>query len=143
MSTLTSQVYDYASVANFVLGGAPPMVMRNLKKLGPPKSALDMAELRQVLQHPQHGRVYFAHLLLPHEPYVFDENCDFKPRAQWNTEMQSDARVEREGRLPRADALHAATAGPGVRHLAGDRSRPASRRHRPRRPRLADSRHPP
>lgn len=96
MSRLTSQLYDVASVTNFGLGGAPPMVMRNLKKLGPPESALDMTELRQVLRNPQHGRVYFAHLLLPHEPYVFDANCALKPRSQWNTEMQSDARVERD-----------------------------------------------
>jgi hypothetical protein len=96
MSTLTSQVYDVSAVANFVLGGDLPMVMRNLKKLAPPKSALAMRELQEVLHEPQYGRAYFAHLLIPHEPYVFDERCVLRPRSEWNTEMQSDERVERD-----------------------------------------------
>jgi len=93
MSGLTSQIYNYSALANYLLGGDRPMMMRNSKKLASPRAVVAMHDLGQVLKQPEYGRAYFAHLLIPHEPYVFDESCAMKPRAQWNTEMQS-AKIE-------------------------------------------------
>ena len=38
-----------------------------------------------VLRHPR-GHAFFAHLLLPHYPYVFDRRCELRPRtSDWLT----------------------------------------------------------
>jgi hypothetical protein len=40
---------------------------------------------RDILAHPR-GHAFFAHLMVPHYPYVFDERCELRPRAaDWLT----------------------------------------------------------
>jgi hypothetical protein len=40
---------------------------------------------RDILAHPR-GHAFFAHLMVPHYPYVFDERCQLRPRAaDWLT----------------------------------------------------------
>jgi hypothetical protein len=95
MSSLPRNLYDDWVAFARATGLPHPMVMRNLVKTSTPKAALTVMELRRELARPQYGKVYFAHLLLPHEPYVFDANCTIKPRSAWHTEMDGAAQQVR------------------------------------------------
>ncbi len=39
--------------------------------------------LEQRLRDPEPGRAYFAHIMLPHSPYVFDQYCALKDWRNW------------------------------------------------------------
>ncbi len=53
----------------------------------PPARTVAMLAILDQLKHrlgnPEPGRAYFVHLLLPHAPFVFDENCTIKDRREW------------------------------------------------------------
>lgn len=95
MSSLAAGIYNQTALVASRLGVRDLMVMRNLVKTSTPKAALTLIDLQRELSHPQYGQVYFAHLLLPHEPYVFDADCRVKPHAEWHTESQGASRAER------------------------------------------------
>jgi hypothetical protein len=61
-----------------------------------------------ILRHPR-GHAYFAHLLMPHYPYIFDSRCELRPRtADWMTNRiastdllvynTADSRAQKYGR---------------------------------------------
>lgn len=52
---------------------------------------LDMFE-SNVVREAKRGDVYFLHLLLPHGPYVLDQNCNIVPVNQWGLGLPSYAR---------------------------------------------------
>jgi len=86
MSPVTTNLVTVTELAIWKLGLTYPRGMRNMMKTSTPKAALSLIDLRRELASPEHGRVYFAHLLVPHEPYAFDENCHVKPPSLWHTE---------------------------------------------------------
>jgi hypothetical protein len=51
--------------------------------IGPIISMDTLERLQRDLAHAQGGDYYFAHLLLPHEPYAFDSACRIRPVSDW------------------------------------------------------------
>ena len=48
------------------------------------------------VRHAKPGEVHFAHLLIPHYPYVVDRNCRFLPPAQWRRRNEAGPIGQRE-----------------------------------------------
>lgn len=94
-SSLVSNSYDLGELAGWYLAEKQPMFMRNLKKVAPPRSALAMDDLGKELSDVRNGNVYFIHLLMPHEPYIFDKECNVKERADWSNEQVPGTRMQR------------------------------------------------
>jgi len=52
-------------------------------RLSPISTMGTLAMVRQDLSKAHRGEVVFAHLLLPHYPYVYDRNCGVRPPREW------------------------------------------------------------
>ena len=112
-----------------------------------PTCSIDSSD--DVLRHPR-GHAFFAHLLLPHYPYVFDRRCELRPRtSDWLTNRiastdalvynTADSRAQKYERY--AEQIRCVlTLLDGL--LTSSRAAACSRRHdhRQRRSWLADSR---
>lgn len=96
MASLTTGAYEIGALVAPRFGGPAPVPMRNLQKVASIASILTLQQLQQTLANPQPGHAYFLHLLVPHEPYVFDGSCALKPRGSWTTERSPVARTQRE-----------------------------------------------
>jgi hypothetical protein len=92
MSLVVSAAHDGIALLAWRTNIARPMSMRDLRKTSTPKAALSLIDLKNELAHPEYGKVYFAHVLLPHEPYVFDADCSVQPRSRWHTETDGASR---------------------------------------------------
>ena len=63
---------------------AIPMALpRFVSHLQPYEALLALRRLISDVELMAPGRVFFAHLILPHHPYLLAENCEVKPAAQW------------------------------------------------------------
>lgn len=60
-----------------------PVPMRRLFFTSPAAVLGVFDELDRVLSTPRRGTVYFAHLLMPHFPYIVDQKCRLAPPEQW------------------------------------------------------------
>jgi hypothetical protein len=67
---------------------------------GPPGSATSMPMFDAVmddLSKAQRGTLVFAHVLMPHYPYVYDEHCAERPRNEWLNRNDPDRADIRRG----------------------------------------------
>lgn len=94
-SSAASNSYDMWQMVKWYFGGKTPVVMRNLKKIAPPKTAVIMKDLAHSFENVKYNNAYFSHLLLPHEPYVFDAECNILPRSTWTNEQVPGSHSER------------------------------------------------
>ncbi|SMF77278.1 hypothetical protein [Allosphingosinicella indica] len=72
----------------------PPLEQR--AKLFPIASMAAMDRLTASLAGARRGEAYVAHLLLPHDPYLYDAACKVKPRSAWTFEEAEGDRVRRD-----------------------------------------------
>lgn len=54
-------------------------------RMAPITTAAVFDELKADLRKASHGDFFFAHLLMPHSPYVFDAHCDLQTPSKWLT----------------------------------------------------------
>ena len=86
MSHLAGSVYVTLWNGAIKLGLAEPGRLYDDTKLFPLASADALDDFENKLADAQPGNAYFAHLLLPHDPYAFDAECRVKPKSQWLSE---------------------------------------------------------
>ena len=109
-----SMWYEFVSFygrAKLKLGAAGvwlPRLTSDRVRVSPLATESALVRLRGDLAAAQPGDVYFAHLLLPHYPYVFDAGCQLRPRHEWLYREDLDAPNGQvntaEGRLRRYSA---------------------------------------
>lgn len=59
-----------------------------LSRAQPLASRFTFHEMTNRLTHSsQRGMYYFAHLVLPHPPYIFDNHCTLKPLSRWADDL--------------------------------------------------------
>ena len=82
----------YAFVRQLYNSSRTPLGARGLRlppwnwernRLSPVSSMAALQRVAQDLSRAQRGEAVFAHLLLPHYPYVYDRNCGVRPPREW------------------------------------------------------------
>jgi arylsulfatase A-like enzyme len=59
-------------------------------RIGAPNSLVEAGRLIDDLSRAEPGQAFFAHLIAPHEPFVYDENCALLPRERWRSPKDDD-----------------------------------------------------
>lgn len=104
---------------------AEPLALWHRAKVTSLNGMETMDELTRDLADAQPGDAFFAHVLLPHSPYIARPDCSIRPPGEWaNTHAPSDLR-RREGAY--FDQVACATAKVGGALQAAERS-PGGRR---------------
>ncbi len=76
--------YDVLAISVQRIGMDLPVMRLHMLNLASSLAALDTVDdFVARLRDAKPGNVYFAHLLLPHYPYVTREDCTIKPLSQW------------------------------------------------------------
>lgn len=77
-----------------------------VNRVGPLAVLPVLEQMEKDLRAAHRGEAYFAHLLIPHYPYVLDEACAVRPRtAQWlyNSDPEALSELEPNGAASRAE----------------------------------------
>jgi len=75
--------------------------------VGPIAVLPTLDKLADDLSRASGGTVFFAHLLIPHYPYVFQSNCNIrKPVSSWQTRFHRDGTIDPESRRRRYAAYY-------------------------------------
>ncbi len=108
-STLYNQVRRlYKAVRAKLTGAGVPMPAWNWERnrISPVSTINVLEKVRRDVEAARPGELVFAHLLLPHYPYIFDAECRPRPTADWLERLDHDDAPEgtinsREGRATR------------------------------------------
>jgi hypothetical protein len=101
-----------ASLLHRVAGGAP--LAQKKRAFGVINSVHAFERLIDAVPEHPRGQFVFAHFLLPHEPYVLDESCNFDSAAIWRKRFQehyslihpSEAARHRAQYVPQVGCTH-------------------------------------
>ncbi len=52
-------------------------------RVGPLASARDFQQFASQVANAAAGQLHFAHIMMPHHPYVYDEQCNVRPPSAW------------------------------------------------------------
>lgn len=96
----------YAKVRAAVRSAALPAWEHGASRVGPLAVLPVLKQLEQELRSASRGRAYFAHLMMPHYPYVLDEACRVREKiGQWlnNDDPHAPSELEPNTAVTRAE----------------------------------------
>ncbi|MCI3953913.1 MAG: hypothetical protein K0R53_3413, partial [Burkholderiales bacterium] len=85
-------LFDYASEKLFH-GHAdrPRLALASRRRIDPIGATTIIDQLTHDLRNARSGEAFFAHLIIPHDPYAFRADCSIKPASDWLVRLSSDA----------------------------------------------------
>jgi len=86
MGRLPNALYERWRWLVMKFGGKQPPNIVDQAKLFSQGSVKALEGFTKELANAGKGEVYFAHFLLPHDPYAFDPECGIRPHDQWLTQ---------------------------------------------------------